>query len=193
MTTINMKISSNAVRAGHILLHNGELYIVSKQPEHTKPGKGGAYVQIEMKNLKTGNKLNERFIAGVFVDRAQLEQKEYQYLYPEGDKLVMMDLETFEQIHLDKEIAGDGLPFLADNMVVKIESYEDKPLSMELPSTVILEVIETDPVIKGATATSSYKPAILANGVRVMVPPYLVTGEKIVVKTEDSTFVERAK
>lgn len=188
-----MKISSNAVRAGHILVHNGELYIVAKQPEHTKPGKGGAYVQIEMKNLKTGNKLNERFIAGVYLDRAQLEQKDYQYLYPEDGKLVMMDLETFEQVYLEKEIAGDQLPFLADNMVVKIESYEDKPLSMELPSTVTLEVIETDPVIKGATATSSYKPAILSNGVRVMVPPYLTTGEKIVVKTEDSTFVERAK
>lgn len=188
-----MKISSNAVRAGHILVHNGELYVVAKQPEHTKPGKGGAYVQIEMKNLKTGNKLNERFIAGVYLDRAQLEQKDYQYLYPEGDKLVMMDLETFEQVHLDKEIAGDQLPFLADNMVVKIETYEDKPLSLELPSTVTLEVVETDPVIKGSTVTSSYKPAILSNGVRVMVPPYLTTGEKIVVKTEDATFVERAK
>lgn len=188
-----MKISSNSVRAGHILVHNGELYIVAKQPEHTKPGKGGAYVQIEMKNLKTGNKLNERFIAGTYLDRAQLEQKEFQFLYPEDDKLVMMDLESFEQVYLDKSLVGDALPFLSDNMIVTVESFEEKPLAIYLPSTVILEITETDPVIKGATATSSYKPAIMSNGVRVMVPPYLVTGEKIVVKTEDSSFVERAK
>jgi elongation factor P len=188
-----MKISANSVRAGNILLHNGELCIVSKMPEHTKPGKGGAYVQIEMKNLKTGTKLNERFISTVYLERVQLEQKEYTYLYTEDDHLVLMDQESFEQIRVHSSIVGENLPYLTDNMAVTIESFEENPLNLYLPSTVIVEISETDPVIKGATATSSYKPAILTNGMRVMVPPYLVTGEKIVVKTEDSTFVERAK
>ncbi len=112
----------------------------------------------------------------------------------EGSNLVLMDLETFDQIHLGEDVAGkDNIPFLIDNMIVTIESFQEKPLSMRLPATVVLEVLETDPVMKGSTATSSYKPAILPNGIRVMVPPYLTTGEKIVVKTEDSTFVERAK
>jgi elongation factor P len=169
------------------------LWIVSKQPEHTKPGKGPAYMQVEMKNIKTGNKLNQRFNSSEYVEKAQLEQRDFQFLYMEGNNLILMDLETFEQMHLGKEILGDKLPFLEDNMVVTLELYEEKPLNITLPSTVTLTVVETDPVIKGATATASYKPAILTNGVRVMVPPYLVTGESIVVKTEDSTFVERAK
>jgi len=189
-----MKIAANAVRAGNILIYNNDLWVVSKQPEHTKPGKGPAYIQVEMKNLKTGTKTNERFNSSDYLERAQLEQKEYQYLYMEGANLVLMDLETFEQIHLSEEVVGEeNMPFLDDNMIVTVESFEEKPLNLRLPANVILEVMETDPVIKGATATSSYKPAILKNGIRVMVPPYLTTGEKIVVKTEDSTFVERAK
>ncbi|MBP7190692.1 MAG: elongation factor P [Rickettsiaceae bacterium] len=188
-----MKISSNSVRAGNVLVHNGELYIVAKQPEHTKPGKGGAYVQIEMKNIKTGNKLNERFIAGVYLERAQLEQKEFQYLYPEDNKLIMMDLGTYEQVPMEKSLVAEEILLLADNMIVTVEFHGEEPLSIHLPATVVAEIEETDPVIKGSTATASYKPAILAGGVRVMVPPYLTTGEKIVVKTEDCSFVERAK
>lgn len=188
-----MKITATTIRAGNILLYEGELWIVSKQPEHTKPGKGPAYMQVEMKNLKTGTKLNHRFSSSDYVERAQLEQRDYQYLYMEGDNLVLMDLENFEQIQVNKSIAEEKLPFLIDNMQVTIESYDEEPLNISLPSTVILAIEQTDPVIKGSTATASYKPAILSNGVRVMVPPYLVTGEEIVVKTEDATFVERAK
>ena len=188
-----MKITATAIKQGNILVHRDELWIVAKQPEHTKPGKGPAYMQVEMKSIKTGTKLNERFNSSDYIEKAQLEQKDYQYLYMEDNNLVLMDLESFEQITLPKTILGDKLPFIEDNMVVTIESYEDEALNIELPSTVILEIEQTDPVIKGATATSSYKPAILKNGVRVMVPPYLVTGEKIVVKTEDGSFVERAK
>ena len=188
-----MKITATAIKQGNILVHRDELWIVAKQPEHTKPGKGPAYMQVEMKSIKTGTKLNERFNSSDYIEKAQLEQKDYQYLYTEDNNLVLMDLESFEQITLPKTILGDKLPFIEDNMVVTIESYEEEALNIELPSTVILEIEQTDPVIKGATATSSYKPAILKNGVRVMVPPYLVTGEKIVVKTEDGSFVERAK
>lgn len=189
-----MKISANSIRAGNVLVHEAELWVVAKQPEHTKPGKGGAYVQVEMKNLKTGNKLNQRFSSSDYVEKAHLERKEYQFLYAEDNKLVLMDTDNFEQFYLNKEVVDNTqLPFLVDNMLVTVEMYEETPLSVTLPASVICEIAETDPVIKGATATSSYKPAILVNGVRVLVPPYLTTGEKIVVKTEDASFVERAK
>lgn len=188
-----MKISANEIKAGHILDHDGGLWIVSKNPEHTKPGKGGAYVQVEMKNLRTGNKLNQRFSSTETVEKAYLDQEEKQFLYAEDNKLICMDPNSFEQIALDKEILGDKLPFLVDGMSITLESYQEKPLSARLPATVTVEIEHTDPVIKGSTVTSSYKPAILTNGVRVMVPPYLTTGEKIVVKTEDASFVERAK
>lgn len=188
-----MKISANSIRTGNILVYNNDLWVVSKQPEHTQPGKGGAYVQVEMKNLKTGTKRNERFSSSDHLEKAELEQKDYQFLYFEDNNIVLMDNQTFEQISVNKEILDEKLPFLTKNMIVKVEFYNEKPLSIELPATVILEIIETDPVIKGATATASYKPATLANGVKVKVPQYLEIGEKIVVKTEDLTYVERAK
>lgn len=188
-----MKITATTIRAGNILVFKDDLWSVSKQPEHVKPGKGPAYIQVEMKNLKTGSKLNERFNSSDYVERAHLEQKQHQYLYSEGDNLVLMDMESYEQIQVPGTILGDKLPLLSDNMMIVVEFFEETPLNVELPSTVILEIAETEPHIKGATATSSYKPAIMENGLKVMVPPYLSHGEKIVVKTEDLTFVERAK
>jgi len=188
-----MKITATTIRAGNVLLYKDNLWRVSKQPEHVKPGKGPAYLQVEMKNLKNGSKLNERFNSSDYVERAGLEQKPHQYLYSEGDNLVLMDNESFEQIQVNQEILGDKLPLLSDNMQVIVEFFEEEPLSIELPSSVVLQIAETEPHIKGATATSSYKPAIMENGVRVMVPPYVAQGEKIVVKTEDLTFIERAK
>lgn len=187
-------IGANSIRAGNILNYNGKLWIVSKTPEHTMPGKGGAFVQVEMKDIKTGTKLNERFRSAESVDRVTLEQKDFQYLYPEGDNmLTLMDLESYEQITVSKELAGDAAVFLQDNMTVVVESYEGSVLSITLPDTVILEITEADPVVKGQTATSSYKPAILENGVRIMVPPFIESGTRVVVKTEDSSYVERAK
>ena len=188
-----MRISANDIKIGNILDYEKQLWVVAKNPEHTKPGKGGAYVQVEMKNLRTGNKLNQRFISTETVEKAFLEHQEMQYLYAEGEHLVFMDPTSFEQILLSNKLLGDKLPFLTDGMNVDVEFYQETPLSIKLPKTVIVEVVETDPVIKGSTVTSSYKPAILANGLKASVPPYLVTGEKIVVKTDDLTFVERAK
>ena len=188
-----MRISANDIKIGNILDYEGQLWMVAKNPEHTKPGKGGAYVQVELKNLRTGNKLNQRFSSTENVERAFLEYTEMQYLYTEGDKLVFMDPETFEQMLLSKDFLGEKLPFLTDGMNVDVEFYKETPLNIKLPKTVIVEIESTDPVIKGSTVTSSYKPAILTNGLKVSVPPYLVTGEKIVVKTEDMSFVERAK
>lgn len=188
-----MRISANDIKIGNILDYENELWTVAKNPEHTKPGKGGAYVQVEMKNLRTGNKLNQRFSSTESVEKAALEYQEMQYLYAEGEHLVFMDPKSFEQILLDKSLLGDKLPFLTDGMNVYVELYQETPVNIKLPKTVIVEIEMTDPVIKGSTITSSYKPAILTNGLKVAVPPYLVTGEKIVVKTEDLTFVERAK
>ncbi len=188
-----MKISANSIRAGNILVHNNELWVVAKNPSHTQPGKGGAYVQVEMKNLKSGTKLNHRFSSSESVEKAQLDQRECQYLYPEGDNLVFMDNENFEQVYLKKDILDEKLPFLLENMNVKIEFYQEEALNVQLPQTVALVITETEPVIKGATASATYKPAILENGAKVMVPAYIESGQKIVVKTEDISFVERAK
>jgi elongation factor P len=188
-----MKISANEIKSGNILDYENQLWMVAKNPEHTKPGKGGAYVQVEMKNLRTGNKLNQRFSSTDNVERAYIESKEMQFLYMENANIVLMDPESFEQILLNKNMLGEKLAFLTDGMNLVVEFYQDKALNLKLPATLKVEIEQTDPVIKGSTVTSSYKPAILTNGLKVMVPPYLVSGEKIVVKTEDLTFVERAK
>jgi elongation factor P len=188
-----MKISANEIKAGHLLEIDGELMSVLKPPIHTKPGKGGAYVQLELRILKTGNKLHTRISSSDHVEKANLEQGEYNYLYKEEDNLIFMNIVNFEQIFVDKLVLGEKALFLEDNMQVTLESYNEKIINIRLPSTVILEILETDPVIKGSTATSSYKPAIVSNGIRILVPPYLVVGEKILVKTEDNSFVERVK
>ncbi|NRB10541.1 MAG: elongation factor P [Rickettsiaceae bacterium] len=188
-----MRMSANDIKQGNVLEHDGQLWVVIKKPEHTKPGKGGAFVQVEMKNLRTGSKLNHRFRSTDNVQKAFLEQKPMQYLYLDGENLVVMDPESFEQIMIAKDVIGEKFPLLTDGMEITVEFYQEQVLNIKLPANVIVEIAETDPVIKGSTVTSSYKPAILVNGLKVMVPPYLVTGEKIVIKTEDLTFVERAK
>jgi len=187
-----MKIDGSAIRGGMVLEYNGRLVVVTNIKIGT-PGNLRSFNQVEMKDVKTGNKINYRFGSDEKVDRVQLDQKEYQYLYPEGDMLVFMDNESFEQIHMNKDMVGERLPFLQENMNVMIESYEGEPLSVALPDTVVMEIVETEPVVKGQTASSSYKPAKLSNGVRVMVPPFIDTGTRIVVNTQDSSYVERAK
>lgn len=188
-----MEISANEIKNGTKFEYDGAVWVVIKNPVHTKPGKGGAYVQVEMKNIFTGTKTNKRFSSTEKFTRPYFEQQEMQYLYQEDNKIVMMDPVSFEQLMIDNDIMKDKLPFLEDGMTVKVEFYKEKPVFVILPTTVTLEVSETEPVIKGATVTSSYKPATLSNGIKVSVPPYIVSGEKIVVRTDDSTFVERAK
>lgn len=188
-----MEMSANELKNGSKLEYEGEVWVIIKNPVHTKPGKGGAYVQVEMKNLFNGTKVNKRFSSSERFVKPYFEQIEMQYLYSEDNKLVMMNPVNFEQILIDSSILGEQLPFLQDGMSVKIEFYKEQAVFVDLPANVIVEIAETDPVIKGSTVTSSFKPAILTNGVKVMVPPYLVTGEKIIVKTEDATFVKRAE
>ncbi|MFN7039329.1 MAG: elongation factor P [Alphaproteobacteria bacterium] len=188
-----MKINANSIRQGNVLEHNGRLWRVSKTPSWAMPGKGGAFVQVEMKDIKSGTKLNERFRSSEDIEKVRLDQKEYQFLYFEGDNMVLMDTSSYEQIQVDKEILGDQVGFLSDNMIITVESYEESPISIILPDTVILEIEQADAVIKGQTASSSYKPAVLSNGMKIMVPPFIEAGTKIVVKTEDCSYVERAK
>ena len=146
-----------------------------------------------MRDLKTGNKTNERWRTADTVERLQTDEKEFTYSYTDGDNLVLMDGETFEQSMIPAELLGEALPFLQDNMKLVVDLVEGDPVGVHLPSTVVLEIVEADPVTKGQTATSSYKPAKLSNGVKTMVPPFIETGERIVVRTEDATYVERAK
>jgi len=187
-----MKINGNEIKPGNIILHNGELYIAVKT-DHVKPGKGGAFAQVELKSIVGNTKLNERFRASETVEKVRLEQKDYQYLYTQDDMLIFMDTESYEQIELQRDFVGDRAAFLQDGMMVTVESYEEKPLGISLPGQVTLEITEADPVVKGQTASSSYKPAVLENGMRVMVPPFITAGEKIVVDTAEVTYVRRAE
>ena len=187
-----MKQQANLIRAGQVLDHGGRRWTVLKQQIIT-PGKGGAFIQVEMRDLKTGNKTNERWRTADTVERLQTSEKEYTYSYTDGDNIVLMDQETYEQTLIPMGLLGDLAPFLQDNMEVTVDMVESDPVGIRLPPTVVLEVVEADPVVKGQTATSSYKPARLANGVKTSVPPFVESGERIVVRTEDASYVERAK
>ena len=186
-----MKINGNDIRPGNVIQHKGELWSAVKI-QAVKPGKGGAFAQVELKNLITGSKLNERFRATETIERVRLEQKDYQFLYADGDMLVFMDTQNYEQIELQQSFVGERSAFLQDGMMIKVESYEDKPIGVSLPDQVTLEVAETEAVVKGQTAASSYKPATMENGVRVMVPPFIKQGEKIIVETNEITYLRRA-
>lgn len=186
-----MKINGNEIRPGNVLEHNGGLWAVIKT-NAVKPGKGGAFNQVELKNLIDGTKLNERFRASETVERIRLEQKDFQFLYEQGEALVFMDLESYEQLELQKEFVGHRRAFLQDGMMVTVELYDDRPIGISLPDHVILEISEADPVVKGQTAASSYKPAILENGIRILVPPFISSGERVVVDTNELTYLRRA-
>jgi elongation factor P len=188
-----MKIDANSIRQGDILEYEGKLYAVTKQPMHTQPGKGGAYVQVEMKDVKSGTKVNERFRSADKVEKAHVDFKEYQYLYIENNNLVLMDNDSYEQMHMSEDLLGEKVAFLQEGMMVKVESFNDEAVGVKLPDHITCEIVETEPTMKGQTATSSFKPAILDNGLRIMVPQYIDVGIKVVVRTEDTSFVERAK
>ena len=157
-----------------------------------KPGKGGAFNQVELKNILDGRKLNERFRAAETVERVRLDQKPHSYLYAEGDMLVFMNSENYEQINLQSEWVGDQAVYLTDGMAVDLEFYEERPISISLPEQVILSVQDTEPVVKGQTAANSFKPATLENGVRTNVPPFVGVGERLVILTSDGSYVKRA-
>jgi len=186
-----MKISGVDIRPGNILEYEGGIWKVAKI-QHTQPGKGGAYMQVEMKNLQDGRKTNVRFRSADTIERVRLDQKGYQYLYADGDSLVFMDKDTYDQISLPADLVGDAAAFLQDGMEVDLELWDEKPISVALPSQIEATIVEADAVVKGQTASSSYKPAILDNGVRVMVPPHIGSGTRIVVDVYERTYVGKA-
>ncbi len=187
-----MKVNAITIRKGNVLECNGKLMVVAGY-EIIQPGKGASVIQVEMRDIRTGNKDNVRFRTQETVERIRLDQDDCQFLFADGDDLTFMNTETYDQFVVNKEIIGDPAVFLQDGMVVKIETFEGEPLGVQLPDTVTMEIVEAEPVVKGQTATTSYKPAILENGAKVMVPPHIDVGTRIVVRTEDSTYLERAK
>jgi elongation factor P len=187
-----MKINGNEIRPGNLIQHKGNLWAAVKV-QHVKPGTGGAFAQVELKDIVNGTKLNERFRSSETVERIRLEQKDYQFLYLQGEALVFMDLETYEQLELQADFVGERAAFLQDNMIVMVESFEDKPIGISLPDQVQMKISEADPVVKGQTVSSSYKPAVLENGVRVLVPPFIEAGETIIVDTNEITYLGRAQ
>lgn len=185
------KINGNEIRPGNVLEHNGGLWAAVKV-DHVKPGKGGAFAQVEMRNLRNGSKLNERFRSADKVERVRLEQKDQTFLYEDSGMLIVMDSETYEQVQLPAELLGERRPFLQDGMTIVVEFHEEEALNARLPQKVVCKIVETEPVVKGQTAANSFKPAILDNGVKVMVPPFVGQDEDIVVNTETMEYSERA-
>jgi elongation factor P len=188
-----MKINGNEIRPGNVISHKDALWRAVKI-QAVKPGKGGAFNQVELKDIRTGTKLNERFRATETVERVTLEQKDYQFLFGDDDLLTFMDTETYEQIEASKTMLLDEqAPFLVDGITVTIETFEGEVLGITLPTNMTFEIAEADAVVKGQTQSSSYKPAVLDNGVKILVPPHIEAGTRVVVNTMENTYVERAK
>lgn len=186
-----VKINGNEIKVGNVIEHNGSVWRAVKT-NSVKPGKGGAFNQVELRNLLNGSKSNERFRASETVEKVRLEQQTYQYLFGDEDKFTFMNSETYEQIEIQRDFIGDQGAFLQDGMMIEIEFYEETPIGVALPDQVIMEVLETEPVVKGQTAANSFKPAMCENNVRIMVPPFVGVGEKIVVQTSDATYLRRS-
>ncbi|MBB4264407.1 elongation factor P [Roseospira visakhapatnamensis] len=187
-----MKINANTIRPGMVLDHQGRTWSVLKI-QLINPGKGGAFIQVEMRDITSGNKTNERWRTADTVERLDVRERDCQFLFKDETGCHFMDDETFDQFQLPEEAMGDQAPFLQDGMKAQVSFIEGTPVSVKLPQTVVLEVVEADPVVKGQTAAASYKPGLLENGVRIMIPPFVEAGTRVVVNTEDSTYVERAK
>jgi elongation factor P len=186
-----MKISGVDIRPGNIIEYEGGIWRAVKI-QHTQPGKGGAYMQVEMKNLIDGRKTNVRFRSAETVERVRLDTKDFQYLYADGGDLVFMDKDSYEQVTLPRDLIGDPAAFLQEGMDVVMELYDERPISVQLPDQIEATIVEADAVVKGQTASSSYKPAVLDNGVRVMVPPHNSSGTRIVVDVYNQEYVRRA-
>jgi elongation factor P len=186
------KITGVEVRPGTMIEHQGQLWMAVKS-QAVKPGKGGAYNQVELKNIETGSKLNERFRSSEMVEEIHLEKKDFQFLYASGEMLTFMDMETYDQIELATDFVGDQAAFLQDGMKTLVQMHDGKPLGIKLPVQVTLTVTEADPVLRGGTAAPSYKSAVLENGLKIQVPPFIEAGERIVVATEDGSYVRRAE
>ena len=187
-----MKISANEIKTGMLLEYKNDLWEVLKT-QHVKPGKGGAFNQVELKSVKKGTKLNERFRSSDTVERAHLDDKKFNFLYEDESNCHFMDQVNFEQIQINKSLLGEKSKLLKENMEVNVQFYEDQALSVDLPSSIELIIETTDAAIKGQTASSSYKPATLENGINIMVPPFINSGDKIVLDTRNLEYIKKIK
>ena len=187
-----MKILGNEIKPGMIIEHRDDLWSVLKA-QHVKPGKGGAFNQVELKSVKKGTKLNERFRSSDSVERAVLDEKKFNFLYEDENNCHFMDQTNFEQIAINKSLLGEKNKLLKENMEVNVHFYEDQALSVDLPSSVELTITNTDATIKGQTASSSYKPATLENGINIMVPPFINSGDKIILDTSTLEYIKKIK
>ena len=187
-----MKILGNEIKPGMIIEHKNDLWSVLKA-QHVKPGKGGAFNQVELKSVKRGTKLNERFRSSDTVERAILEDKKFNFLYEDEKNCHFMDQTNFEQIQINKILLGEKSKLLKENMEVKVEFYEDQALSIDLPTSIELKVESTDAALKGQTVSSSYKPATLENGIKIMVPPFINVEDRIILDTRTLEYVKKVK
>ena len=187
-----MKVAASSLRKGQVLDMDGRLYVILTA-ENIHPGKGTPVTQLDMRRISDGVKTSERYRTTEQVERAFVEELEYNFLYQDGDGYHFMNPQSFEQVAVPPEIMGDAIPYIQEGMAVQISCHEGVPISIELPARASFEIVDTEPVTKGQTASSSYKPATLSNGVRTLIPPYLTTGTRIVVMTADGSYVERAK
>ena len=187
-----MKINAIDIKPGNFLEHQGKLWLVMKR-ELVQPGKGGAFAQVEMRDVRSGNKTSERFRTQETVERVRMDEKEMQFLFFDGDQATFMDNESYEQTTVDREMIGEPADFLSEGMICMIQLYEGAPMSVTLPQSVVMTVVEADPVVRGQTASSSYKPGKLENGRRIMIPPHIEAGTRVVVNTADASYSERAK
>lgn len=186
-----MKINGNEIKPGNVIEHNNSLWVAVKC-NAVKPGKGGAFNQVELKNLIDGTKLNERFRSAETVEKVRLEQSDFTFLYQQAESLVFMNTKTYDQIELAKDFVGERAAFLQDGMKITLELHNEKPIGISLPDQVTVAIAEADPVIKGQTATATYKPAILENGIKIMVPPFVSAGERVIVDTNELIYLRRA-
>jgi elongation factor P len=187
-----VKVNAQALRRGNVVEMDGKLYVVLSA-ESFHPGKGTPTTQIDMRRIADGVKVSERWKTTEQVERAFLDERPFTYLYEDAEGFTFMNMESFEQVTVPKDVIGDQSVYLAENMEVQLSLYQGVPVSIELPQRVALEIVDTEPTMKGQTASSSYKPATLSNGVRTMVPPHISTGTRVVVMTADGSYVERAK
>jgi elongation factor P len=187
-----LRVIASSIRKGNVIEQDGKLYVVLSA-ENIHPGKGTPVSQIEMRRISDGVKVSERYKTTDQVEKATVEERNFTYLYEDGDGYHFMNPETYDQVQVPRDFVGSSAPYLQESMTVKLLMHDTTPVAMQLPQRVTLEVVETEPVTKGQTASSSYKPALLSNGVRTQVPPHVSAGTRIVVMTEDGSYVERAK
>ncbi len=187
-----MKVSASSLRKGAVVDLDGKLYVVLSA-DNIHPGKGTPVTQLNMRRISDGVKISERYRTTETVEKAFVDQRDHTFLYQDGDGFHFMNPESYDQLVASEDVIGDAAPYLQDGMTVQLSTHNDVPIAIELPRTVTLEIVETEPSVKGQTASSSYKPAILSNGVRIMVPPYIAAGTRVIILTEDNTYLERAK